>query len=99
MANVFQALQNAGAKVYERSPLWERGRLVAKLPAGSFTVTKNQNYDAHSVCVSAPEGTVYVQIKQGTPIDKAAYEVYEFSAVRDWAEYNISAGETKLMAV
>jgi hypothetical protein len=93
-------LQAKGAKIYTGSPLWERGDLVAEITIDdNHVVTDSSKYNGKVLACQEPDGTAYIQLKQDTAPDKASYKVYEFTAVRDWADYGISSGDTKLMAV
>ena len=93
-------LQAKGCKVYTGTPLWERGTKVATVTVDdNHVVTDSTKYDGKVLVCQEAEGTAYVQLKQGTASNKASYDIYEFSAVRDWADYGIASGDTKLMAV
>lgn len=93
-------LQAKGAKIYTGSPLWERGELVAEVTIDdNHVVTDSSKYDGKVLICQEADGTAYIPLKQGTAPDKTSYQVYEFSAVRDWADYGIASGDTKLMAV
>ena len=99
-ASLIAKLQAKGAKIYTGSPLWERGDLVAEITIDdNHVVLHSSKYDGKVLVCQEPDGTAYIQLKHDAEADKASYKVYEFSAVRDWSEYGISSGDTKLMAV
>lgn len=97
--SLLNKLQAAGIKVYESTPLWEAGAtIIANLPINDNTVVMDGKFGPQ-IAIEEDGKRAYIQLKTGVATDKKEYKVVEFSASRDWEEYNIVAGQTKLFAI
>jgi hypothetical protein len=95
-------LEAKGLKVYSGTPLWvAQGKAIAISKIGDNCVVQENNgtYKGHSLVIEEGEKRMYVPLKQGVSPEKSEYTLQEFAASRDWEEYNISAGDTKVFAV
>lgn len=102
MATLLEKLQAKGVKIYSGSPLWvAQGKPVATAKVGENCVVQENSgqYKGHSLVIEEGEQRVYVQLKNGVSPEKEEYTIQEYSATRDWEEYGITAGETKVFAV
>ena len=98
--SLLNKLQAAGIKVYGSTPLWEAGNvIIAKLPIGDNAVVIKSKFDTNQLVIEEDGKRVYIPLKTGVMPDKKEYKLQEFSASRDWEEYHISAGDTKIFAV
>lgn len=101
MASLFDKLQKAGVTIYESTPLWVAGSVIIdKVTIGANAlVIKSAKYDTHQLVIEENGKRVYISLKSGVMPDKKEYTIQEFGASRDWEEYNISEGDTKVFAV
>lgn len=102
MATLIEKLQAKGVKVYSGTPLWQPvGKPIDTLKVGDNVVVQENSgqYKGHSLVIEEGESRVYVQLKSGVAPDKEEYTLQEFTATRDWEEYGITAGETKVFAL
>lgn len=89
-----------GVKVYESEPLWVAGAVVIKsIKVSDSCVVIKSKYDTNQLVIEENGKRVYIALKSGVMPDKKEYTIQEFGASRDWEEYNISEGDTKLFAV
>ena len=99
--SLLQKLQEKGVKVYSGSPLWVPvGETISKIKTGAnAVVTKSERYSSYQLVIEEGDQRVYVALKSGISHEKDEYALQEFTASRDWEEYNISAGETRVFAI
>lgn len=93
-------LQAKGIRVYESTPLWQKGEKIVDLTIGpNCVVIASDKYPGtNQIVYKEGNSTVYIQLKQGVDPTKAVYQINSYTAVRDWADYNISAGDIKAFA-
>jgi len=95
-------LEAKGLKVYSGTPLWvAQGKpiQVCKLDDNCVVQENSGQYKGHSLVIEEGEKRVYIPLKNGVSPEKSEYTLQEFAAARDWEEYGITAGETKIFAV
>ena len=102
MATLLEKLQSKGVKVYTGTPLWAaQGKPIDTVKVGDNVVVQENSgqYKGHSLVIEQGESRVYVQLKNGVSPDREEYTIQEYTATKDWEEYGIVAGETKVFAV
>lgn len=99
---LIEKLVAKGVKTYSGTPLWvAQGKPIATSKVGDNCVVQENSgqYKGHSLVIEEGETRVYIQLKNGVSPEKEEYTLQEFAAARDWEEYGIVAGETKVFAV
>lgn len=102
MATLIEKLQAKGVKIYSGTPLWQPiGQPLHTAKVGDNTVVQENSgqYKGHSLVIEEGESRMYIPLKQGVSPEKEEYSIQEFTATRDWEEYRITAGETKVFAI
>ena len=99
--SLLEKLQSKGIKVYSGSPLWESvGQPLGKAKIGpNCVVTKSEKFESFQLVIEEGEKRVYIPLKSGVSHEKEEYTLQEFTATRDWEEYKIVAGETRIFAI
>lgn len=99
---LIEKLQAKGVKTYSGTPLWTPvGKPIEKVKVGDNIVVQENSgqYKGHSLVIEEGENRVYVQLKNNVSPEKEEYKLQEFTATRDWEEYGITAGDTKVFAI
>ena len=102
MASLLEKLSAKGIKVFTSNPFWvEVGKPIEKVvPSENCVVMESTKFPgSFQLAIQEGESVVYIPLKRGTKTDLNEYTLQEFSASRDWPEYNITAGETRIFAI
>lgn len=98
--SLLSLLQAKGIRVYESTPLWQKGEKIIDLTVGAncVVIPSDKYPGTNQIVYKEGNSTVYIQLKQGVEPTKPVYQIYQYAAVRNWVEYNISAGDIKAFA-
>jgi len=98
--SLLSKLEAKGVRVYNSTPLYEEVSTIDTVTIGeNCVVTHNSEFDTYSLAIEEGEQRVYIPLKSQVSPDKDSYVITEFKATRDWADKNISKGDTKVFAV
>jgi hypothetical protein len=99
--SLLSKLQAKGVKVYSGSPLWEKSETLGtvELNDNIVVVENSGDYGGYSLVIEEDSGRVYIPLKSGVSHEKDTYSIVEFRATRDWVDYKIVEGSTKIFAV
>ena len=98
--SLLERLQEKGVKVYSGSSLWVPGEIISKITIGAnAVVTKSERYHQFQLVIEANGQRVYIPLKSGASPSAEEFTIQEFTATRDWEEYKITAGETRVFAI
>lgn len=97
---LIEKLKAKGVKVYgDGTPLWEKVEELGTVVLSENCVLAEDRYGKKQLVMQEGTKTVYIPLKSGTPADKDSYSLVLYAATKDWEEYSISAGDTRVFAV
>lgn len=98
MATLLEKLQSKGVKVYNSEPFWVNPETIESVTIGENCVVADNKFGSKQLVMQVDGQMIYIALKFGVPADKPAYKLTAYTASRDWPEYHLSAGETKVFA-